>query len=426
MLNFTPILTHKILLTLKMKLSAIRTIAHFDLDSFFVSVERLKNPALIGKPVIVGGMSERGVVAACSYEARAYGVSSAMPGKMARRLCPDAIWIRGDFESYISYSALITQAMADSLPVLEKASIDEFYADFTGMDKYFGSYKYATELRERLKKETGLTISFGMSTGKTVSKVATNEAKPNGQRLIKVGEERSFLSPLTIQKMPMIGKVTGQQLRNMGITNIGMLAQMPPKMLQAVLGQNGLNLWERANGIDHTPVVPYHDQKSLSKEMTFDKDTTDISLLKSIAVKMIEELCFDLRAKNRCAGLISVKIRYSNFDTHTRQLSVPYTASDDLLQEKALEIFEKLYDRRLLIRLIGVRLSKLVAGFTQIMLFDNSAHLADLYQAMDKIRTKHGLKAVGKVYGMQLYEKRKEKRIEGKGLPAEKLKRMYQ
>lgn len=409
-----------------LKASAIRTIAHFDLDSFFVSVERLKNPALLGKPVIVGGMSERGVVAACSYEARAYGVSSAMPGKMARRLCPDAIWIRGDFESYISYSSLITQAMADSLPVLEKASIDEFYADFTGMDKYFGSYKYATELRKRLKKETGLTISFGMSTGKTVSKVATNEAKPNGQKLIIAGEERSFLSPLSIQKMPMIGKVTGQQLRNMGITNIGMLAQMPPKMLQAVLGQNGLSLWERANGIDYTPVVPHHDQKSLSKEITFDKDTTDVSLLKSIAVKMIEELCFDLRGKNRCAGLISIKIRYSNFDTHTRQISVPYTASDDLLQEKALEIFEKLYDRRLLIRLIGVRLSKLVAGFTQIMLFDKSADLADLYQAMDKIRIKHGLKAVGKVYGMQLYEKRKEIRVEGKGLPADKLKRMYQ
>jgi DNA polymerase IV len=406
-----------------------KTIAHFDLDSFFVSVERLKNPELKGKPIIVGGMSERGVVAACSYETRVYGVSSGMPGKLARRLCPDAIWIRGDYQSYIQHSDAVTQVMAESLPVLEKASIDEFYADFTGMDKYFGSYKYATELRQRINKETGLTISFGMSSGKTVSKVATNESKPNGQLQVCSGQERSFLSPLLINKMPMIGKVTGQQLRNMGITHIGMLANMPLKMLQAVLGQNGTSLWEKANGIDHSMVVPYHDQKSLSKEMTFDKDTTDISLLRSILVKMTEELCYDVRSKNRCVGMLSIKIRYSNFDTHTRQLSVPYTASDDILQEKALEILEKLYDRRLLIRLIGVRFSKLVAGFSQIQLFDNSAHLADLYQAMDKIRNKHGLKAVGKVYGMQLYEQRKQvpKKLneDHNGLSAKQLAKNY-
>lgn len=409
-----------------MKSATTRTIAHFDLDSFFVSVERIKNPSLIGKPVIVGGMSERGVVAACSYEARAFGVSSAMPGKMAKRLCPDAIWIRGDFESYVKYSDMVTNLMESNLPLLEKASIDEFYADLTGMDKYFGSYKYATELRQRVKKDTGLTISLGMSSGKTISKVATNECKPNNQKLIPLGEERSFLSPLAISKMPMIGKVTGQQLRNMGITSIGMLAEMPKKMVQAVLGQNGVSLWDRANGIDNSPVVPYHDQKSMSKEMTFDKDTTDVSLLRSILVKMTEELCYDLRRKNRCVGQLSVKIRYSNFDTHLRQLTVSYTANDDQLQEKALEIFEKLYDRRLLIRLIGVKFGKLVPGYSQITLFDKSAHMADLYQAMDRIRHKHGIKAVGKVFGMQMYERRKETKVEGLGLPPEKLRKMYQ
>jgi DNA polymerase IV len=409
-----------------MKSATTRTIAHFDLDSFFVSVERIKNPSLIGKPVIVGGMSERGVVAACSYEARAFGVSSAMPGKMAKRLCPDAIWIRGDFESYVKYSDMVTNLMESNLPLLEKASIDEFYADLTGMDKYFGSYKYATELRQRVKKDTGLTISLGMSSGKTISKVATNECKPNNQKLIPLGEERSFLSPLAISKMPMIGKVTGQQLRNMGITSIGMLAEMPKKMVQAVLGQNGVSLWDRANGIDNSPVVPYHDQKSMSKEMTFDKDTTDVSLLRSILVKMTEELCYDLRRKNRCVGQLSVKIRYSNFDTHLRQLSVSYTANDDQLQEKALEIFEKLYDRRLLIRLIGVKFGKLVPGYSQITLFDKSAHMADLYQAMDRIRHKHGIKAVGKVFGMQMYERRKETKVEGLGLPPDKLRKMYQ
>jgi DNA polymerase-4 len=409
-----------------MKSATTRTIAHFDLDSFFVSVERIKNPSLIGKPVIVGGMSERGVVAACSYEARAFGVSSAMPGKMAKRLCPDAIWIRGDFESYVKYSDMVTNLMESNLPLLEKASIDEFYADLTGMDKYFGSYKYATELRQRVKKDTGLTISLGMSSGKTISKVATNECKPNNQKLIPLGEERSFLSPLAISKMPMIGKVTGQQLRNMGITSIGMLAEMPKKMVQAVLGQNGVSLWDRANGIDNSPVIPYHDQKSMSKEMTFDNDTTDVSLLRSILVKMTEELCYDLRRKNRCVGQLSVKIRYSNFDTHLRQQTLSYTANDDQLQEKALEIFEKLYDRRLLIRLIGVKFGKLVPGYSQITLFDKSAHMADLYQAMDRIRHKHGIKAVGKVFGMQMYERRKETKVEGIGLPAEKLRKMYQ
>ncbi|MBK9508946.1 MAG: DNA polymerase IV [Cytophagaceae bacterium] len=409
-----------------MKSAINRTVAHFDLDSFFVSVERLKNPQLAGKPVIVGGISERGVVAACSYEARAFGVSSAMPAKLARRLCPDAIWIRGDYENYSQYSAVVTEIMDSSLPLLEKASIDEFYADLTGMDRFFGSYKYASELRQRVMRETGLSISFGMSSGKTIAKIATNEAKPSGQKLVPMGEERPFLNPLSIDKMPYVGKVTGQQLRNLGITSIGMLAQMPKKMLQAVLGQNGLSLWERANGIDYTPVVPYHDQKSMSKEMTFDKDTTDVNMLRSIVVKMTEDLCYDLRKKNCCAGQITVKVRYSNFDTHNRQVAIAFTANDHQLQQKALEIFEKLYDRRLLIRLIGVRLSKLVAGHSQIALFDTSAHMADLYQAMDRIRHKHGLQAVMRAYGMQLYERRKEVRVDGAGLPDGKLKKMYQ
>ncbi len=403
-----------------------KIIGHFDLDSFFVSVERLKNPSLCGKPVIVGGASERGVVAACSYEARAYGVHSAMPAKLARRLCPDALWIRGDYESYIQHSAAVTHIMAERLPLLEKASIDEFYADFSGMDRFFGSYKYASELRKRILKDTGLQISFGMSSGKTVAKVATNEAKPCGQLLVPVGQERPFLGPLAIDKMPYIGKVTAQQLRNMGIRSIGMLAAMPAAMLQGLLGKNGLVLWERANGIDHSRVEPYHEQKSLSKEMTFDKDTTDVSLLKSIVTKMIEDICLDLRSKNRCTGQLSVKIRYSNFDTHTRQLAIPYTANDHDLQQAALEIFEKLYDRRLLIRLVGVRLSKLVPGYSQIQLFDNSARLAGLYQAMDTIRHKHGLKAVMKVYGMQLYERRKEATLlTAEGLPAKRLKNSY-
>ncbi|MFY7912688.1 MAG: DNA polymerase Y family protein, partial [Emticicia sp.] len=244
-----------------------KNIVHFDLDAFYVSVERLKNPLLLNKPVIVGGISDRGVVAACSYEARKFGIHSAMSSVMAKRLCPDAIFIKGDYESYTQYSDMVTQIISDRVPVLEKASIDEFYVDLSGMEKYFGCLKYSTQIKNEICKETGLSISFGLASNKTVSKVATNEVKPNGQCHILAGNEKAFLRPLSVSKLPMVGSVTGQTLRNMGIQNIGSLAEMPRKMLESVFGKNGITLWERANGLDNTPIEPYHDKKSISKEI---------------------------------------------------------------------------------------------------------------------------------------------------------------
>lgn len=390
-----------------------RQIAHFDLDSFFVSVEQLKHPELRHKPVIVGGLSERGVVAACSYEARKFGVHSAMPAKMARRLCPDAIFIRGDFDSYVKYSADVTEILSSKLPLLEKASIDEFYADMTGMDRFFGSYQYAQQLRKDIRKETGLNISLGMSIGKTISKMATNEAKPNGELLVQSAEVKTFLSPLSISKMPYIGDVTARKLRNLGIRDIGTLAAMPKAMLEALLGKNGLGIWEKANGIDNSPVLTQHERKSVSKEMTFEKDTTDIKMLRSLMAKMVEDLCYELRKSNRCTGQIGVKIRYSNFDTHTQQLAIPFTASDFEIREKVLELFEKLYNRRLLIRLVGVHFAKLVAGHSQIRLFDDSVQLAGLYNAMDYIRDKFGHNAVMNAYGVKLSYKDMKAKLEG-------------
>jgi DNA polymerase-4 len=193
-----------------------RTVVHMDLDSFFVSVSRLQNSALIGKPVLVGGSSDRGVVASCSYEARQFGIHSAMPMKLARRLCPEALIIRGDYESYSNYSSIITEMIGEQVPVYEKSSIDEFYLDLSGMDKFFGCYKWATELRQKIQKETGLPISFGLSVNKTVSKVATGEAKPNGQMQINFGNEKQFLSPLSVSKIPMVGEKTAHLLRSMG------------------------------------------------------------------------------------------------------------------------------------------------------------------------------------------------------------------
>ncbi len=238
---------------------------HMDLDSFFVSVERLRDTRLVGQPVIVGGGSDRGVVAACSYETRAFGVRSAMPMKMALKLCPDAIVLRGDYEAYVQHSEMVTSLIMERAPLVEKASIDEFYLDMTGMERFFGSYAFAQDLRDRIKKQIGLQMSFGLSVNKTVSKVATNHVKPAGEYQVLAGQEKAFLAPMTVNKIPMIGTVTAQTLRNMGIVHVGTLSQMPQRVLERTFGKSGTMLWERANGIDLRPVVPYSEQKSLSK-----------------------------------------------------------------------------------------------------------------------------------------------------------------
>jgi DNA polymerase-4 len=377
-----------------------RAIVHMDLDSFFVSVERLRDSRLVGKPVIVGGLSDRGVVAACSYETRAFGVRSAMPMRMALKLCPDAIVLRGDFEAYSQHSDWVTRMIMDRAPVVEKASIDEFYLDMTGMERFFGSYQFATDLRKRIQTETGLQISFGLSVNKTVSKVATNHVKPAGQFQVMPGEERAFLAPMPVGKIPMIGAVTAQTLRNMGIVHVGTLSQMPLKVLERTFGKSGVMLWERANGIDLRPVVPYSEQKSLSKEITFEQDTTDVTLLRRILGSLTEQLAYDLRKMGQCTSCITVKLRYSNFDTHTRQISIPASASDHRLIPAVHELFEKLYDRRLLIRLIGVRFSKLLQGQEQLSLFDDGARLVPLYGAMDLLRNRYGDLSVLRASGL--------------------------
>jgi DNA polymerase-4 len=367
-----------------------RAVVHMDLDSFFVSVERLRDDRLLGKPVIVGGLSDRGVVAACSYETRTFGVRSAMPMKMALKLCPDAIVLRGDFEAYTQYSDAVTSLVMAEAPVVEKASIDEFYLDMTGMERFFGTYQFATQLRQKIQQETGLQMSFGLSVNKTVSKVATNFVKPAGQYQVLPGEEKAFLAPMPVGKIPMIGAVTAQQLRNMGISHVGSLSQMPLKLLERTFGKSGIQLWERANGIDLRPVVPYSEQKSLSKEMTFEQDTTDVGLIRRILGSLTEQLAYDLRQAGQCTSCVTVKVRYSNFDTHTRQITLPATASDHLLIPAVRDLFERLYDRRLLIRLIGVRFSKLLQGQEQLGLFDQGARLVPLYGAMDLLRNRYG------------------------------------
>jgi DNA polymerase-4 len=357
------------------------------------------NSALLGKPVIIGGTSDRGVVASCSYEARAFGIHAAMPVKLAKRLCPDALIVRGDYEQYSKYSDIITAIIAERVPVYEKSSIDEFYIDMTGMDRFFGSYRYAGELRQYIMRQTGLPISFGFSTNKTVSKVATGEAKPNNQMRISNGAEQHFMAPLTIDKIPGIGPKTAATLRSMGVERVRTLQQMPPVLVQSVLGEHGKTLWQKANGIDQSPVEPYNERKSISTEETFDTDTTDVDQIKNILLKMTEQLAYRLRNQHKLTACITLKIRYTNFDTHTMQCRIPYTASDHTLMARVKELFNKLYTRRMLIRLVGIKFSHLVSGGTQVNLFEDSSTIVQLYQTMDKIRQRFGNGAVQRAIG---------------------------
>lgn len=378
-----------------------RSIVHMDLDTFFVSCERLLDSRLNGKPVLIGGTSDRGVVASCSYEARTFGVHSAMPMRMAKQLCPEAIILRGDAGTYTKFSQNVTDVIKDTVPMYEKSSIDEFYIDLTGMDKFFGCHKLASELRQRIIRETGLPISFGLSLNKTVSKIATGEAKPNNEIRILSGEEKPFLAPLSVKKIPMVGDVTYKSLCDLGIKQIKTVQEMPMELMYKVLGKNGLSIWNKANGIDNSPVIQYQERKSISTERTFNRDTIDVAKLKGIIIAMAENLAYQLRRGNKLTACVTFKIRYSDFQTYTQQQRIPYSAMDHNIIPVVLNLFEKLYHRRLLVRLIGVKFSHLVDGGHQVNLFDDDAKYLNLSSAIDKMRERYGDRAVISAAGME-------------------------
>lgn len=379
----------------------MRSIVHMDLDTFFVSCERKLDSRLIGKPILVGGVSDRGVVASCSYEARRFGIHSAMPMKMAKERCPEAIIIKGNSQIYSDNSRLVTDIIRESVPLFEKTSIDEFYLDLSGMDRFFGTFQYAKELRQRIIKETGLPISFGQSLNKTVSKIATGEAKPNNQIKIDYGSERAFLGPLSVKKIPMVGIKTYQTLCSLGVRKIKTIQEMEVEMMERVLGENGVGIWKKANALDSSPVIPHTERKSISTERTFDRDTIDVYKLKGIMAAMAENLAFQLRRGNKLSGCVTVKIRYSDFQTQTIQKKIAYTAADHELLPLVKELFERLYNRRMLVRLIGVRYSDLVSGFYQMNLFDDTAHYGPLYNALDNIRKRYGDRSIMRAIGLE-------------------------
>ena len=384
-----------------------RSIVHMDLDTFFVSCVRLQNSQLNGIPIIVGG-GERGVVASCSYEARRFGVRSAMPIRMALQLCPEAKVIKGDFELFTNKSQEVTQIIEENAPIVEKSSIDEFYLDITGMDKFYGCYKWTNELSQTIIKETGLPISFALSVNKTVSKIATGEGKPKGNLEVPELMVQSFLNPLSIRKIPGIGEQNFKSLSQLGIRNIEKLSEMPQHYMQSMFGKIGLELWRKANGIDNTPVQPYVERKSISTEHTYMQDTIDIKKVKAHLISMAEKLAYQLRREQWLPSLVAVKVRYANFDTEVKQLKIPYTSCDHILIKYILELFDKLYNRRMRIRLIGIRFSGLARGSYQVNMFEDTVEMMSLYQTMDKIRNRFGDDAVSRCAGTKLKAKGEE------------------
>ena len=372
-----------------------RHIAHFDLDSFFVSVEILNDPALKGKPVLVGG-SERGVVAACSYEARKFGIHSAMPMKQAKKLCPQAIIVSGTRGEYSRYSRWVTDIIESKVPLFEKASIDEFYIDLTGMEKFFGVSKYTRDLRQQITQETGLPISCGLSSGKMISKIATNEAKPNGFLEIPNGKETEFLWPLGIEKIPGVGKNTEMQLKAFGIYKIEDIAKTPQDVMEKYFGKWGESLWRKAHGIDSSHIETDWEQKSMSHENTFEEDKTDLEFLHTEIVRLTEKTAYSLREDEKLTGTVTVKIRYSDFETTSRQETIDYTSLDDKLIAKAKDLFNKSYQKGRPVRLLGVRFSQLIQFTMQMSLFENNAEKLNLYKAVDDIKGRFGSKSVTK------------------------------
>ncbi|ULQ58387.1 DNA polymerase IV [Flavihumibacter rivuli] len=378
-----------------------RLIAHFDLDAFFVSVECLNNPELKGKPLIVGGNSDRGVVAACSYEARKFGIHSAMPMRTALKLCPQAIVVGGTRSEYSKYSRIVTEIIANAAPVFEKASIDEFYIDLTGMDKYHKPLEWTLALRQKIMDTTGLPISFGMGSNKMIAKIATDAAKPNGWLFIEPGKELDFLDPMKVNKIPGVGEQTYSNLLQIGIETIQELRLAKPELLSKFLGKHGIDLWNKAHGLHRGEVTPYQEAKSVSSENTFEQDSTDLAFLNTQLVRMTEKVAYELRQENKMAGCITVKIRYSDFETTSRQVSIPYSYYDDELIPHARQLFEKLYKKGQPVRLLGVRLSELTDEAMQTNLFQDVNRKADLYKAIDAVKNKFGRGSINKAGGMQ-------------------------
>lgn len=377
-----------------------RVVMHVDLDAFYASVEQLRRPELRGKPVIVGGNGlpgDRGVVAAASYEARVFGVRSAMPLSRARRLCPTAIFTPCDFPAYREASRAVFTRLDRYSPLIEPLALDEAYLDLTGQESLMGSPDLVAErLRDEIRRECGLDISIGVASCKLVAKVASDLRKPRGLVVVRFGEEAAFLKGLPLQKLPGCGPAGVARLARLGVRTIGELAALPDPLLGELFGQYGRQLGAHARGLDPSPVLPPGEPKSISREVTFDHDLRDLKRLREMALGLLQDVSQSLRAHRLTARTVVLKIRYQPFDTHSRQatLATPSDRDDDLRQAMT-SLLDSQLDSARPVRLIGAGLSNLEAGATQLNLLESRGQQrAGLDEQLDRLRDRFGERAI--------------------------------
>jgi DNA polymerase-4 len=384
-------------------------IFHLDLDAFFISVERILDPSLEGKPVIVGADPRvdahgqphgRGVVAACSYETREFGVRSGIPVRQACQLCPTGLFIHGSHKEYSRFSRAVKNILERYAPVLEQASIDEFYLDFTGCERIYGHpYFFASRIQAEIKRELHLPCSIGIASNKFVAKVASDYAKPEGITFVLPGQEVEFLSPLPVERMPGVGEVTQRELNARGFYTIGQIANTSSEYFQIVFGKWGKAIHDHALGKGTEFLIPHderHEQKSISREETYGTDTTDKRVVEKTLFELVEDVCDSLRKENWMASKVGIKLRYSDFVTLTREKTLSSPTNDDkIIYETAVELFRKAYTRRVSVRLIGVRLTKFCEFSEQEILFPTIEDKRQkLLKSIDRIRTKYGMEIV--------------------------------
>jgi len=370
------------------------------MDCFFVAVERLKDPSLRGKPVAVGGDPDRGrsVVTSASYEAREYGVHSAMPMAVALRLCPDLVVAPLDFDLYDQYHFKVKEVLQSFSPLVEMTSIDEGYVDLTGTERLWGDPMGTGErLRWTVKQATRLDCTVGVAQNKLMAKIASNEAKPNGLLHIPPGREELFLAPLPVEIIPGVGEKMSATLRDFGLETVGQIAAAGGSLMEAAFGLYGKYLWRAACGEGGSDLTPEWERKSISKETTFCTDTTDWRYLAAVLHYLTEKVCRRLRQEGKAARTVNVKIRYEDFETLDRSRTLPQPNNrDDALYSVADDLMKKAITRRVGIRLIGVGLSNLTPCFHQVNLFDEGAWLKGRrrLEAVDKTRRRFGFDSV--------------------------------
>ena len=376
----------------------MKIIFHLDLDTYFVSVERILNPNLNGKPVIVGALPEygRGVISACSYEAREYGLHSAMPINQAYKLCPNGIYLRGTMEEYSKYSKEVKNLLEQYAPVIQQASIDEFYMDFTGTKKTYGSmFAFGKELQAKIKSELKLPCSIGIGSNKTIAKICSDYAKPMGVTYIMPGMEKEFLAPLPVEVIPGVGKVMLKSLHSKGFYKVGDITKVSEEYFTVTFGKSGISLWNKANGNGSTNFSHDHKNVSISKERTYGKDEMNQDEIEKTLFNLTEKVCQILRDKNWEATTVSIKLRDFKFATITRAKTIRATNDDKIIFEMAVKLFRKAYNKNVPIRLIGIHLTKFSEVNIQGSLFDvENRDRANMLKAVTSIRDKFGFSSI--------------------------------